>query len=329
MMLRLVPKILCLTIMLGILLGGTAVAVEDPIDLLPRDHEVGSWAKDGPDATFFSSGLDKVLGDNVHRVVLDYGFVSLISQYYVLDTARIEVRIYEMESPEQAYGLYSVFSDIEPKFEGPGIALQENEITKAFSVPQEMRIVSDDEVYLVGDNYFVWLYLYETGHPIDVIQFANKIQAKFDAMGGSLSGIKPLERDDKIYGSERLIGGYNALGLYLQIGYFDPFLLGREGVKCVQADYRLKVGKLFRQIVISYPDEDVSKEAYDSFRNWVEDFNYLKRVNYADSLGSIVAENENRHYLAGFRDGLYLRVFYGFDTLGDLKTVLAGYMRRT
>jgi len=327
-MIRLFPKTYSLVILLVILLAVTALAVDDPVDLLPRDHEVGSWVKDGPEGVYFGFSLDRILDDNVRRVVEDYGLASLLSQYYILDSDHIEIRIYEMTSPEQAYGLYSVFADIEPKPEDTGISIQEKDITKTRTVPQEMYVVSETEVYLLGDNFFVWIFAYQPGHPIDLMMFANKIQNKFNSAGGNISGMKPLEREDKIFGSERLIGGYNALGLYLQVGNFDPFLLGQEGVRCLQADYRLKSGKLFRQLVISYPDEEVSKQAYSAFTKWTEDFNYLKRVNYADTIGSVVAKSEDGRYIAGFRDGVYLRVFYSFESLDEVKTILASYMRR-
>ncbi len=314
---------------LAMLLMLPASAQDDDIyNLMPADREVGSWVKDGPDAVYFDFSLSRILDDNVVKVVREYGFVQLLSQYYVLDQAHVEIRIYQMSSAMDAYGLYSVYADINPETEGQEIVIEDRTIGSTSTINQEMRVISDKEIHLIGDDYFVWIHASEVGHKMDLLMFANKIQLKFKIIGANVEGLQVLERKDKVYGSDRIIGGYNTLDLYFPVGQFDPFLLGEKGVVCLQGDYRLGSGKIFRQLVFEYPDEDMAKTAYKKFADWTDDYALIKRLNYTDSIGSIVAETEDELFLAGFRDKMYLRVFHGFDDLNQLKTVLAGYARR-
>ena len=327
-MMKTVSRILPLAIIFAFLLAATATADDDIYKMLPRNHEVGSWVKDGPEALFFDFSLGRILDDRVVNVIDDYGFERMLSQYYSLDDDLIEMRIYEMSSSEQVYGLYSVFGDIQPNPEGAEIIIQDPDLKITHSVSREMRVVSDNEIHLLGDNYFIWVFAYQNGHRLDLLLFANKIQSKFDVVGVTLTGTKPLQSDDKIFGTERLIGGYDSLGLYFQVGHFDPFLLDEEDVRCLQADYRLKPGRLYRQLLFEYPDEDMSRVAYDAFTEWVDDYNFLRRLNYADSIGSVVAENESERYIGGFRDGPLLRIFYGFEDLDDVRKMLRSYARK-
>jgi hypothetical protein len=302
-----------------------AWAVDDPMDLLPKDHEISSWVMAGPEAYYYPSTLERILDDKTAAIVNDYDLDNLLSQYYTSGEDQIEVMIFTMSDPEQAYGLFSVFGDIRPETTDQDIVVENIKLSKPETVNKEMRVVSDKEVHLIGDHFFVRILTPDDAHQMDLIYFANKIQQKFDRTGAVVPGTKVLESKQKIFGTERVIGGYHALALYLPVGNFDPFLLGEDGVRCLQADYRLTPGTMYRQLVFEYPDIATAKKAYEAFTEWTEHFGDLKRINYADAIGTVVAENEDGQYIAGFRDGKYLRVFHGLDSMSDLGEVIAQY----
>lgn len=318
--------ILLLTLVMILQSPGVALAaVDEPEDLLPGDNVVGLWRMNDDGLYFYEYSLDRVIDEEMADIVLEYGFVSLFSRFYMQDLNEIECRVFEMENAEQAFGLYSILADILPDveeieflFEGEGLKLGRS------STP-EMRWYGTNELQLLGDNYVIQIIGDTEGLDFEFLSFAVKIQAKFDVSGGDLGDPYPLDRDDKIAGSQKLIGGYNTLELYMMVGNFDPFLIYEDGVRCIMGDYRLSPGEYFRQIVVEYPDEELAKEGFAAFKNWIDGFYYLRRKKVIDALGSYYAVNEKDKYMGGFMDGKYLRVFYGFNELDDLKDIISDY----
>jgi hypothetical protein len=321
-------RITVLFLLMAILSAPADAVVEDPYDLLPKDNVVSGWSKDGDGFFYYPRNIGSALGAHAGDVVNDYGIISLLSQYYMFEMNQIEIRIFEMETGQDAFGLYSVFSDIEAEAEEGEIIYTDPELEPGRTVNPEMRWNGDSELDLLGDHYYIRMIAESDSYKMDLLKFAAKIQKKFDIVGGTLDNDKPLNRDDKVYGSDRLIGGYNALGLYFPVGPFDLLLLGEDDVRCMMAEYRLSPGKVFRQVVVEYPDEQIAKEGYKAFTDWVDDFYYVKRLNIVDSLKTVYGVDEKENYFAGFNDGIYMRLFFGFENADDAKTIVAGYKEK-
>jgi len=318
--------ILLLTLVMILQSPGVALAVVDePEDLLPGSNVVELWQWNDDGLYFYKNSLDRVIGEDLAEIVLEYGFISLFSRFYMQDLSEIECRVFEMESAEKAYGLYSILVDIHPDVEESEFTFEGEDFKPGWSSTTEMRWQGTKELQLLGDNYVIQIISDEEGLDLDFLLFAVKIQAKFDESGGELGDPYSLDRDDKIAGSEKLIGGYNTLGLYMMVGNFDPFLIHEDGVRCIMADYRLNPGEYFSQIVVEYPDEELAEEGFAAFKNWIDGFYYLRRKKVIDALGSYYAVNEKDLYMGGFMDGKYLRIFYGFKDLDDLKDIISDY----
>ena len=325
MKLRHIYGISLIALMILLITPAAFAVVDEPEDLLPRDNVVGVWQKDDTGLYFYDYSLGRILGEEVAGIVEEYGFLSLYSQYYYEDLNYMEFRIFELDSPEEAFGLYSIFPDI-PRDPGEVEIIFGNfELKLGLSSTPEMCWINETEMLLLGDNFIVQMIAEDEGYKLDMLTFALKIQAKFDILGGELGNIDSLERDDRIHGAERLIAGYETLNLYMRIGNFDPFLLGEEDVRCIMADYRSEVGRIFRQLVVEYPDEELAKEGYAAFKNWIDGFYFIRRQNIIDSHNSYYAIDENEKYMGGFRDGRFLRVFFGFEDIDELRDIISGY----
>lgn len=317
--------IFIIALMISQITPAAFAVVDEPEDLLPRDNVVGVWQKDDAGLYFYDYSLDRVLGDRVAGIVEEYGFLSLYSQYYNEGLNYIEFRIFELDSPEEAFGLYSIFPDIPRDPEEGEIIFEDFELKLGLSSTPEMRWINETEMLMLGDNFMVQMIAEDEGYKLDMLTFAVKIQPKFDVLGGNLGNIDSMERDDRIHGTQKLIAGYETLSLYMRIGNFDPFLLGEEDVRCIMADYRSEVGRIFRQLVVEYPDEELAKEGYSAFKNWIDGFYFIQRQNIIDTLNSYYAIDENEKYMGGFRDGRFLRVFFGFEDIDELRDIISEY----
>ena len=318
--------ILLVTLVMVILSPGVAfAAVDEPEDLLPGNNVVGLWQWNDEGLYFYENSLDRVIDEDMAEIVLEYGFKSLFSRFYMQDLNQIEFRVFEMESADQAFGLFSIFADMHPDLEESEFTFEGMDLNPGRSSTPEMRWRGTKELQLLGDNYVVQIIGDTEGLDFEFLSFAVKIQAKFDVSGGELANPYPLDREDQIAGSEKLIGGYKILELYMMVGNFDPFLMNEDGVRCIMGDYRLNPGEYFRQIVVEYPDEELAKEGFAAFKNWIDGFYYLRRKKVIDALGSYYAVNEQDQYMGGFVDGKYLRVFCGFNDLDDLKDIISDY----
>jgi hypothetical protein len=299
--------------------------VEDPYDLLPKDNAVSGWLKQGEELYYYPRNLDQLLGSFAADIANDYGVISVLSQFYTYDMNQLEIRIYEMGTGQDAFGLYSVFSDIGSEAGEGEVVYMDPEIEPSRTVTPEMRWNGDTELELLGDYYFIQLIADKNTDKMTLLKFASKIQGKFDIIGGTLDNSRALDADNKVFGSERLIGGYHALGLYFPVGHFDPLLLEGDGARCIMAEYRITPGTVYEQIVVEYPDERSAREAYKAFGEWADDFNYVRRLNVVDSMHAVYAVNEDDFYFAGFRDGSLMRLLTGFEDIDVLKETVAGF----
>ncbi len=312
-------------IVAAFLMTPSMALVEDPYDLLPKDNSVSGWVKQGDDLYYYPRNLDGLLGAFAADIANDYGIISVLSQFYMYDLNQLEVRVYEMETRQDAFGLYSVFADIESEAGEGEVVYNDPEIEPSRTVNPEMRWNGDEELELLGDHYFIQLIADENTDKLTLLKFASKIQGKFDIIGGSLVDSAALDSDNKVFGSERLIGGYHALGLYFPVGRLDPLLLEDDDTRCIMAEYRIAPGTIYEQIVVEYPDERSAQEAYKAFGDWADDFNYVRRLNVVDSMHAVYAVNEDDHYFAGFRDGRLMRLLTGFEDIDVLKETVAGF----
>ena len=87
--------------------GGEELKYKNPIELLPRDNDISGWMRDWTfvEATNYASLYDLI--DGAAQIFIDNGFVSAVFQNYTDGSGlQLELRIYEMDSEENAQRIY-------------------------------------------------------------------------------------------------------------------------------------------------------------------------------------------------------------------------------
>jgi hypothetical protein len=77
------------------------------LDLLPDPLALGSWTKDGDHQLFEGDDLFIYI-DGGAEIYLEYGFARVMAQDYKSEAGiRLSLEIFEMQSPESAYGMFT------------------------------------------------------------------------------------------------------------------------------------------------------------------------------------------------------------------------------
>jgi hypothetical protein len=87
--------------------GETQVDDKPLLGLLPDPSELGGWTTDG-DHQFFEGEDLFIYIDGGAEIYLEYGFARVMVQDYRNgDGSRLSLEIFEMQSPDSAYGMYT------------------------------------------------------------------------------------------------------------------------------------------------------------------------------------------------------------------------------
>lgn len=102
-----------LSALLGCLMYGLTLGSEEsmtslkPTDLLPKDQDLKGWQSVGPPNVYTGEALFEYI-DGGAELYLEYNFKQVAIREYSNDAgSSLTIEVYEMDSPENAYGLYS------------------------------------------------------------------------------------------------------------------------------------------------------------------------------------------------------------------------------
>jgi len=116
---------------------------ENPKDILPGNRELGGWEKTEEPEYYKGNALFGYI-DGGAEIFLQYRFRELFLSRYVLPSAEgekeVTLEVYRMESPEDAFGIFSV------RREGD---------EKVSEVIDTLNCLSETQVNLVKGEYFV------------------------------------------------------------------------------------------------------------------------------------------------------------------------------
>ncbi len=105
---RRLPRLIVIALSVNVLLAGQASrGPSGPRSLLPAGQEAGEWKEDGPPQEFKGEDLYLYI-DGGAEIYREYGFEEvLIQEYKDRGGIRLSLEIYQMTSPESAYGMYT------------------------------------------------------------------------------------------------------------------------------------------------------------------------------------------------------------------------------
>jgi len=224
--------------------------------------------------------------NNAAKVYFTYGFQIIgTTEYVCLDSTNIiVVDIYQMSSPENAFGIYSYNrykeATIDSTLGGEGF-------------------VSDYSIDFYDSNYYIHIQLYDTSEELiaQAKNIANFIDKKIVWKNTMPKIISTLPKKKKVEHSEKFIHEKIAMNVVIPLPK-NPFLLSSKTNVAV-AEYIDNDENPYNLFVISSPDTFSVERCFKNFQNFA----------FADSLSQII-ETDSITSILIQRDGMYGFVKY-------------------
>jgi len=211
--------------------------------LLPGD-EVSGWAQEEDEVRFFDPDTLYELINGAAENFLIYGFEQLVTTYYndqEDSESQIEVQIYEMKDPRNAFGIYASEINLDSEFMKIGAE----------------GYLGSTALSFWADRYYVKITAFEENEDIKraLINLAESISRKIGAAGIALPELELFPKADMAPHSAR----YLAKDVLGQVAFSEGF----------EAKY--KKGNDETKIVIVLPggDEAAVKDALDKYKAFI------------------------------------------------------------
>ncbi len=241
--------------------GGVSGAMRVPLSpasLLPASNEIRGWARIEPPKTFAGNRLFDYM-DGAGEIPMSYGFQQLASARYRQGTTSLEVAVFDMGSPEDAFGYYSARSFLE---HNPGAADQ------IVLLDHPAHIYTAVGVLTFWKDRYTIIVQPESGKAPEatLLQFAKSISRRVTSKGAPPELLKRLPSAHREPNSERYVKGKAAFDSLLVFSPRDVFGAS-AGAKAVAAEYLMGKG-VSTLFVVRYRDGK-SRQALAAYRQFL------------------------------------------------------------
>lgn len=230
------------------------------MDVIPKEGDVPWWnVYEGKIKRYVGKDLFKYI-DGGAELYHTYDFVEVVTAEYIqpklVADSLIAIDVYDMGTPQNAFGIYSHLRYPHAPFARFG-----NE-----------AILTDETLDFWKGRFFIKILAFEMATEIkEAMQRFARVMEKRIAESGDLPQIlKALPEEGKIEGSEQYFKQQLALNNIRYVSDENVLKLGKE-TEGVTAKY--KVGKDEVEVylfVIAYPDPIKSAEAFESYSNYLK-----------------------------------------------------------
>lgn len=214
---------------------------------LPDNNFIQGWQKSGIQQTYYKNDLYGHINGGA-ELFLEFGFDSLLVQDYNNHDAELSLEVYCMDNPEAALGIYLMKCGQET----PSSKINTRNSTNKF------------QIIAVKSNLYIQLNNFKSnensGKAMSVLLNSFLLEI---SDSGSIKLLNILPDKNKIPGSEKIIRGQYALQPIYTFGEGDILQLNGK-IYGATANYETEDDVKFTQIVIPYPDKNISKEVLDN-----------------------------------------------------------------
>jgi hypothetical protein len=282
-----------ISIILGSLLYGVSFGSEEkaaslsPIDLLPKIHDLKGWKSADPPDVYMGEELFDYM-DGGAELYLEFNFKQVAIQEYIYNkSSSLMIEIYQMDSPKNAYGIYSFDTRGEHPIIGQG-ATYSSGLLKFWKGPFFCRILSLDRGEKMRSLIFV---------------IGEKIAAKIPTEGTKSQLLTYVPRENIIPESIHYFHQRVTLNNFYYLS--DKNILNlNEATEGVFFEYQHQE-KPVKVILIGYPRIKDSLAAFQDFIN-----SYLQDKDFKN-LGSI----EEKEIIRPMGNGEYMGIKLARDYL--------------
>lgn len=237
-----------------------------PLDLLPKDGEVPWWnVYEGTVKRYVGGDLFKYI-DGAAELYHSYDFVEVATAEYInpklAADSLIVIDIYDMGTPENAFGIYS-----QVRYPFANFIRVGNE-----------AIFAEEMIDMWKGRFYIKIQSFELADQIKdaMMRFARLIDKKIREPGDLPLIVKSLPEAGKVKGSEQYFRRQLALNNIKFVSDENVLKLG-DDTEGVVAKYRVGEEVEVRAFAIAYPTPEKAREAFDSYSSFLEKGGY-KRV---------------------------------------------------
>lgn len=223
--------------------------------LLPGDRELGEWTRSGRIERFAQEALFGYINGGA-EIFLQYGFRELEVGRYVSGRApgqkEVTVEIYRMESPSDAFGIFSVKRTVAEK-----ISLK----------IAATNWVSETQVNLAKAEYFINITGFKSTEA-DLEEFASFVAGRIEGEDAQPSLLTRLPEKNRIPASERHIRGELAASAESPL-LAESFWRFKESTRAVSAKYGpARTTLVLVELGMNAPD--LTEKAAALFRDYMQ-----------------------------------------------------------
>ena len=247
------------TLLLGIALLWSGEAQGQSVDLttlFPKANEIPGWTLKDPPKRFAENQLFEYM-DGAAEIPKSYTFRTLVSTKYQKGDTVLEVAVFDMGTPADAYGYYSarVFLERSPRSKERLVALDHT-----------AHLYANVGVLTFWKDRYTIILQPDSGKPDDdsLLRFARVVSAKIPAKGAPPDLLRRLPVANMIANSARFVRGKAAFDALLLFLPRDTFGIAKRG-ETVAAEYTLSGGPA-TLILIHYPDSASAKAGCNAYR---------------------------------------------------------------
>ncbi len=242
------------------LLAIQSARAQPPIQaLFPASNQVAGWVVQGPPKLYPGERVFDYM-DGAGEIPRGYGLRQLGSARYRKGKATLEVAIFEMGRPADAFGYFSARSFLEhsPRSRDRQIPLD-----------HPARLYEAVGVLTFWKGRYTVVVQPEIGRPDDatLLQFARAVSARIREKGRLPDLLGRLPQAGIVLGSARYIRGKSAFDATLIFTPRDVFDIAK-GAEAVGAEYSL-AGVKPTLILIRYPNAGAARAAFEAYRRYL------------------------------------------------------------
>lgn len=277
------------------IIPGCTLMAQDVV--LPGDHFEAGWHKSEKVRRFNPYGLYHHINGGAD-LFLEFGFESLLVQYYAQSDEELTLEVYHMKSPESALGVYLMKCGRETPIQG--ISSRNSGNRYQFIILKGRFFI---QIYnATGDESLMPVMVSLTGLLLKNIPEENP---------GSLFSLLPVE--NLIPGSERLIRGPIAMEPIFTFGRGDVLQLGGL-VFAVLGDYQSSKQNRYTRILIPYPG---TEHAHSAYKNLISNLDsYITIRKQGDD--SFVFQDFENHFGRVALEGVRISILIHLSEQPDL-----------
>jgi hypothetical protein len=309
------------TLLLGMIAllwsGGARGQSAEITTLFPKTNEVPGWTLKDTPKRFAENQLFEYM-DGAAEIPKSYTFRALASTKYQKGDTVLEVAVFDMGTPTDAYGYYSarVFLERSPRSKERLVALD-----------HPAHLYATVGVLTFWKGRYTVILQPDSGKPDEasLLRFAQAVSAKIAVKGEPPALLRRLPSTNMVANSARFVRGKAAFDSLLLFLTKDTFGIAKGG-ETVAAEYTLS-DRPATLILIHYTDSASAKAGYNAYRQLLVTQKAVFATRAGPS-GAYVATASKEKGTGAVSSGSYLCVVTGAKDTQAVETGLRQLLSR-